>query len=143
MKALGKVVEILDNGTAKIQIIRHSACSKCHACSIGDEKIIFIEALNLINAKEGETVEIGFPKNSFLTAVLVAYFIPLIGFVSGIFLGKIIAGLFNLRLEDLFSVLIGILLMMEVYLIANSLNTRINNKKMSTPIILGIDKNSY
>ena len=97
----------------------------------------------MINAKEGETVEIGFPKNSFLTAVLVAYFIPLIGFVSGIFLGKIIAGLFNLRLEDLFSVLIGILLMMEVYLIANSLNTRINNKKMSTPIILGIDKNSY
>jgi len=33
--------------------------------------------------------------------------------------------------------------MIEVYIIANSLNTRINNKKMSTPIILGIDKNSY
>lgn len=141
MKAIGQVIELLDNDTAKIQIIRHSACSKCHACSFGNERLIFIDAINSIKAQKGEIVEIELPGSSFMIATVVVYLIPLMGFVTGIFLGKITARLYNFKFEDLFSVLIGILLMMVVYFIANSLNTRINSRKISAPNIIGITDN--
>lgn len=73
---------------AKIDLVRHSACGDCGACSMGDENMqMSVESLNQVDASVGDRVEIEMQTDNVLTAAFIAYVIPLTTFVLGIVFG--------------------------------------------------------
>lgn len=97
------IVISINNLIAKIQMKRTGACSGEHeGCPwnafaeniLKDE--IFIDAKNLINAKPGDKVEVAINSKYFKKAIFLVYIFPLIGLFTGLFLGILLASLFNL-----------------------------------------------
>ncbi len=89
-KALIRTVE--PDGTAKVLVIRESACSgdchKCTGCGAAKERILF-EAVNAIGAKPGDLVNIHAESGPVLAGAAVLYMVPLILFFLGYFLGDL------------------------------------------------------
>ncbi len=87
MREIGKVVAI-ENGIAKVQINRHTACGDCGACQVGQDKLVMETfAKNTIAAKIGDQVEIETKTTNILKASLIIYTFPLIMFIIGSLLG--------------------------------------------------------
>lgn len=74
---------------ATITYIRPDACEKCGGCNaMSQTGSITLKA----DCKEGDWVRVELPDNRFLSATLMAYVIPLVGFVGGLFLGNLLSG---------------------------------------------------
>lgn len=98
------------NDEAKVEIIRTSACDHCRGCKIGtDKKVLQIWVKNPINAKVGQTVEVELQTNMLLSAIFIAYVIPLIAFIIGISLGYKIGEYNTLKSREIFSFICGII----------------------------------
>ncbi len=89
-KALIRTVE--PDGTARVLVIRESACSgdchKCAGCGAAKERILF-EAVNTIGAKPGDMVNIQSESGPVLAGAAVLYMVPLVLFFLGYFLGDL------------------------------------------------------
>ena len=81
MKNKGTVVEI-NNNTARVKVIRSSVCSSCRNCEakgachielvLGNQtEDVFVDAVNNINAKPGDNVEIEFSSKKTLFVSLI------------------------------------------------------------------------
>ena len=140
LKTKGKVLELNSNNTAKVKVIRHSACRKCGICQFGNQKSEFIvEAMNLVNAHPGEIVEIEMEDQSLVIATIMVYLIPLLGFIFGVISGIYISDYMGIRFyKELFSVIMGILLMGMVYVIIKLFNNNIKKNSRFIPKILSI-----
>ncbi len=81
------------DGTAKVLVIRESACSgdchKCSGCGAAKERIFF-EAVNPIGAKPGDLVHIQSESGPVLAGAAVLYMVPLVLFFLGYFLGELV-----------------------------------------------------
>jgi len=76
-------------GKATITYIRPEACAKCGGCgSMSQTGSIELKA----DCKVGDWVKVSLPDGRFMTATLLAYVIPLIGFLAGLFLGYSLSG---------------------------------------------------
>ncbi len=88
-KALIRTVEA--DGTARVLVVRESACSgdchKCSGCGAAKESILF-EAVNAIGAKPGDLVNIQSESGPVLAGAAVLYMVPLLLFFLGWFLGE-------------------------------------------------------
>jgi len=74
---------------ATITYIRPEACAKCGACGgLSQTGSISLKA----ECKTGDWVKVELPDGRFMTATLIAYIIPLIGFLAGLFLGSALSG---------------------------------------------------
>ena len=85
------VVMSTDGDKAKVVMQRHSACGDCKGCRWGEEdSSMEIEAINSINAKIGDHVEIDMEHQNVLFAAFIAYMIPLIALITGVFIGNVL-----------------------------------------------------
>lgn len=76
-------------GVATITYIRPEACAKCGGCgSLTQTGTIDLKA----DCKVGNWVKVVLPDSRFMTATLLAYIIPLIGFLAGLFIGYYASG---------------------------------------------------
>jgi len=87
MKHSATVVKV--NGRYFAEIVRSEACGKCGACSIGQkEKMQF--PLPEGQYTEGETVFVETQDKVLYKATMLAYVLPLVSLILGIFLGSVV-----------------------------------------------------
>ena len=90
MEQLVRVVKKEPDGTARVVLVRQSACSgDCHKCSGcgAQEQTVFVSAQNPIDAPVGAFVVIQSESAPVLAAAAVLYLMPLALFFLGYFLG--------------------------------------------------------
>ena len=96
MEQKAKVHSVRDDGTARVVVIRESACSgdchKCSGCGAAKETLIF-DAVNAIGAAPGEVVTVTSESGPVLAGAAVLYMVPLALFFLGYLLGDVLAGL--------------------------------------------------
>lgn len=122
-----KAIVIEEQGDhAKVRIVRSSACAQCRRCAIGssDKKEFFIWSKNPLKAKPGQTVEVELKNTAFFQATIIAYLIPLIAFLIGITLGYKIPVPFKNMSQEIFALIIGILVMSASFMVNYLLNDR-------------------
>ena len=84
---IGLITNIKD-GTAQIRFLRGSACAHCGAClSIGDSEME-ISLPNTLGAKEGDRVAVDLAPKRLVQASLIAYAVPLVLLIAGVFIGS-------------------------------------------------------
>lgn len=90
MQQLVKVAACQPDGTAKVVLVRQSACSgDCHQCSgCGAAKeTVYFTAENPIGAKPGAVVTVESETAPLLKAAAVLYLLPLALFIAGYLVG--------------------------------------------------------
>ncbi len=88
----GTVEEIRRN-TAVIKVEKSSSCKHCadkDSCSVADRNML-IEVKNILNAKEGDRVEVSVPEGTFVKLSLMVYIFPIICLMAGAFLGNFLS----------------------------------------------------
>ena len=92
MEQLVRVVKQNDDGTARVVLVRESACSgdchKCSGCGAAKETIIF-DAQNPIGARRGDLVVVKSGTGPVMKAVGIFYLLPLVLFFAGYLLGNL------------------------------------------------------
>ena len=84
---IGLVMSIKD-GTAQIRFLRGSACAHCGAClTVGDSEME-ISLPNTLGAKEGDRVAVDLSPKRVVQASLLAYAVPLVLLIAGVFIGS-------------------------------------------------------
>lgn len=120
------IVESIDGNRMNVRILQVSACSTCHAntlCSSSEkvEKIIQINSFNGVYTI-GQSVTIIGKSGSGLQAVFLAYILPLIFLIGGIFLSGKFLFSGNEGLTAIFSLLITSLYYVLLYLFRKNLS---------------------
>ena len=85
----GTVKEILNNGLARVYFKAGGECAKCGACIIKGSEA-YIDALNEVKAKVGDTVKVEIPPGNVLKAVSLLFILPIICLLAGYFVGGIL-----------------------------------------------------
>ncbi len=88
MDRVGRVVELIDQSTAKVLMQKHTDCGKCGACGLGRDMDITTLADNNVAANVGDMVEMTMETKNILSAAFIMYTIPLITLLLGIFIGS-------------------------------------------------------
>jgi sigma-E factor negative regulatory protein RseC len=84
---IGLVTSVSD-GTAQIRFLRGSACAHCGAClTVGDSEME-ISLPNTLGAKEGDRVAVDLSPKRVVQASLIAYAVPLVLLIAGVFIGS-------------------------------------------------------
>ncbi|MBQ2966672.1 MAG: SoxR reducing system RseC family protein [Clostridia bacterium] len=79
-QVIGKITDVKENGYAEVKLDRKSMCGEsCAACGglCGLHDSI-IRAKNIVHAKKGDPVTVGIPTLKGISAMLIAYGIPLL-----------------------------------------------------------------
>ena len=87
------IVEETRRNTAVIKIEKSASCKHCSekdSCSVSDRNIL-IEVKNILNAKEGDRVEVSVPEGTFMKLSLMVYIFPVIALMIGAFLGDFLS----------------------------------------------------
>lgn len=106
-KEKATVLEIYNNNTALIELIKSEMCGECSFCSKG--KPIRVKALNDIKAVKGDNVIVEIEPLKKGTTILV-YLIPIICLILGYFIGFFIAKSFNIDGAENYGVLSSLVL---------------------------------
>lgn len=125
MEQLGKIVEIIDSNTVKLNMRKHTSCKNCGACHIGSNPDITIEAENTIHAKIGNVVEVSMRTQNVLSAAFIMYVIPLLILILGIAVGTM---LFNFENGEIYSILLGFFFLAISYLVIRQNEYKFNKK---------------
>lgn len=114
-----------------IKMTRTEACAKCRACIAGmSTKDMLVEADNECSAKVGDWVEMELRGNTFLTATLIMYGLPLVGLLFGVVLGYFVISPFLPQInQELLSFIVGILFTGLVFYWIKSQESRWASKK--------------
>ncbi len=84
------IVEEIRRNTAVIKVEKSSTCNHCadkDSCSVADRNMV-IEVKNILNAKEGDRVEVSVPEGTFVKLSLMVYIFPIVSLMIGAFLGN-------------------------------------------------------
>ena len=85
-----KVLSCSPDGTARVMLLRQSACSgdchKCSGCGAAEQTMIFT-ARNPLGAKAGDLVTVESESGPVLKAAAVLYMVPLVLFIAGYLVG--------------------------------------------------------
>ena len=126
MIQVARVVSV-DKDIAKVEIQRVSACGdNCGNCKGGCTSTkTFVEVDNSLKAKAGQYVKIEMKTNTFMKVVALSYIFPLIMLITGVILGTTLYDATRLNLpQELFAIMIGLLLMTVAYFILRLLDRR-------------------
>ena len=93
MDHFGQVMKLEEDHKALVKIRQYSACSKCGKCGgfIGDMNSrgeMMVEAVNPIDAQAGQFVRLETKSGNVLLAAVLLYFVPLVGLLAGLFIGR-------------------------------------------------------
>lgn len=136
MREKAIVVETMRNH-ARVEIRKSAACDGCKGCSVGREgKPLKVWAKDPIGVKVGQIVEIELSAKTFLSATLIAYGIPLLAFLLGVFLAFKFSKPLNIFAVEPFALFVGLALMSISYLMIHLLTgSKEVRKKYSSRII--------
>lgn len=113
MEQFGKIVEVVDDSTAKVTMVKHTSCKNCGACHIGSNPEVEITVENHINAKLGNLVEVSMTTQNILSAAFIMYIIPLIMLVAGVVIGTKIFSIYSNG--EIYAILLGFVLLAISY----------------------------
>ena len=135
----GIIVEVSD-GTAKVAVMKKSACDACAAsgiCHPGDQE--YMEASNPLGAKKGQKVKVVVAPQVFLKASLILYGVPMAALVGGAIIAKNLALRFGFEANsDLWAFLGGMACMLISFLFIRSYNKKVEKSGEYQPVIVEI-----
>ncbi|MDI9475784.1 MAG: SoxR reducing system RseC family protein [Natronincolaceae bacterium] len=139
MKQNGIIISINED-RAKVMLQRQTSCGDCKACKLGrDNPNIEVDAINSINAKIGDHVEIDMEHQSFLVAAFIVYMIPLFALIGGILIGNMMLDKFGMiEYKEVGSGLFGLLLTAITFVIIRLKEKSFKSDKRFVPVITGI-----
>ena len=104
------IVTKVDGIIARVAVQKKGTCEGCAAkgvCETTDAGME-IEALNPVQARVGQTVEVSLKPQAYLKGTILVYGFPLIAFISGVILGKNIGEKYFREINsDILSVVLG------------------------------------
>jgi len=138
------VIMSTDGDRAKVVMQRQSACGDCKGCRWGeDDASMEIEAINSINAKIGDRVEIDMEHQNVLAAAFIAYMIPLITLIAGVILGSVLLDKIGLvQYKEVGSSIIGLVLTGVCYAVIRSKESSFKANKSFIAVITGVSEES-
>ena len=111
-ESIGRVIKI-ENGQMLISMKRDSACGSCESCAAGCEsKEHIIKAKPRANYEVGDLVSIKVDSRKMLRGVMMVYLVPLLAFLLGIFVSNYIFSKFSFKVQDFYSIIIGVVLLL-------------------------------
>ena len=117
MEKLGIVKSIVD-GYMYVEVSRESpcgvSCASCHA-ACAESKTEIVKVNNLIDAKEGDVVEVHINSRNVLGYFLLVYGLPLLFLFIGTCISYYFLSKTNLKNYDVYSFLIGLVFMLTAY----------------------------
>lgn len=122
---VGTVVAI-DGDTTVVRFQRGSMCAHCGACLAIGEKEMETRVGNARGVRVGDRVAVTLSKKSFLTASALAYILPLVGLLIGLFAGHALGG-------ELGAILLGVVLCCLTYGLLHVLNKRFTARRSFEP----------
>ena len=132
------IVTKADGIVANVIVQRRSACDGCKvqgACKPSDEGME-IEALNPVQAKEGQKVKISIKPQAYLKGTIVIYGIPLLAFMAGVILGKNIGESYFKQMDsDIVSFISGFAALIISFLVVKAWSKKAETKTEFTPVI--------
>ncbi len=134
------VVMSTDGDRAKVVMQRQSSCGDCKGCRLGsDDMSMEIEAINSINAKIGDHVEIDMEHQNVLAAAFIAYMIPLITLIAGVFIGSVLLDKIGLaQYKEVGSGIFGLVLTGISFAVIRLKESSLRANKNFVPIITEI-----
>lgn len=141
MEQFGQVIETT-NDTATVNLQRHLTCESCGKCGIlsgSGRRDLTVEALNPVQAKNGQRVILETDDRQILFISFMLYLVPVAALLAGIYLGLVAAGRFNLTMNhELFAVLTGVAMMSVVFMLIRLWDSRVKNNPKYKPVITGL-----
>lgn len=136
----GKVIEILDNKRAKVLMQKHAAWGACGACQHGQENMsLNMIAVNGLNAKVEDMVEVNMETQNVLGAAFIAYGLPLFALVLGIAGGSFLLKKMGFTQNvEMYATVIGFLLTAMTYLLIKANEDSFKKDKKYMPVITKI-----
>lgn len=135
----GIVVETAGD-TAKVAILKKSACESCAAsgvCHPGDQE--YLEAANPLGSRKGQKVKVAIAPQTYLKASLILYGIPMVSLVGGAIIAKNIALTYGAEAQsDLWAFLSGMFCMVVSFLFLRRYNRKVEKTREYKPIIVEI-----
>lgn len=119
------LVVALDGNQARIRFLRGSACAHCGACLTAGENEMEVLLVNTLGAKVGDRVAVDLSPNRVVQASLLAYAIPLVLLIAGVFIGS--------RFSDWLGLVLGVLACGIAYLILRLVERRTKKKSSFQP----------
>ncbi len=129
MEQHGLVVKI-SNETAVVRFVRSAACERCGACIHFGETEAEIEVINKIGAQVGDVVCVELNAKHFLEANVLAYILPLVLLLLGVFIGS--------RKSNSFGAVLGVAFAGAGYMVLRLLEPRFAAMTKFQPRIVGI-----
>ncbi len=139
MEQLAKVLH--NNGDkALVKIERQSACQECHrecllAVNEHEVKDMEVEVDNPVQAKAGQTVKIEMNEANLVMASLIVYILPILGMITGYFLGSWIGSRFLLLSANTSGIIGSFILFFLVFLMVRMIDLRLKDNKGYHPQI--------
>jgi len=135
----GMVIETGD-GTAKVAIMKKSACENCAAsgvCHPGEQE--YMEASNPLGAKKGQKVKVVVAPQVYLKASIVLYGVPMVALVGGAIAAKNIAERSgSVANSDLWAFLGGMCCLFVSFLFIRRYNKKVERTREYQPVIAEI-----
>ena len=119
------LVVALDGNQARIRFLRGSACAHCGACLTAGENEMEVMLVNTLGAKVGDRVAVDLSPNRVVQASLLAYAIPLVLLIAGVFIGS--------RFSDWLGLVLGVLACGIAYLILRLVERKTKKKSSFQP----------
>ncbi len=129
----------LNKNTMLVEFERTSMCEKCGACERGQKNMI-MEVTKLDGAQPGDRVAVELPEGTLLKAALIAYGIPLVLLIAGLYIGGLLPEKTGLQIsKDLCSVICGLLLAGISYLILHLTEKKRSASGRFAPVVVALN----
>lgn len=140
----GKVVEIINDGLARVLLRRKKWCDHCASkdfCNppAEEEKEFSVEVDNPVGARIGDLVEIGLERGALFVASVWAYLVPSVLFVIGLATGYLaLSRLVPFVSREIVGLVFGILLLAVSFVLLRLVNNWLGKKGTFHPHITAI-----
>ncbi len=135
----GIVSEIVGD-TAKVAILKKSACEQCAAsgvCHPGDQDLM--EAANPLGAKKGQKVKIAVAPQVYLQASIILYGIPMAVFIAGAIIAKKLSMQYGHEANsDLWAFIAGAVCLLISFIFIRTYNKKVEKTQKYKPVIVEI-----
>ncbi len=124
------VVTAVENGIATVRFQRSDMCKHCGACLAIGERELETRVKNTLNAAVGDVVAVSMAGRRVLQASVLAYAVPLLFLLLGVWLGSYIS--------DVCALLFGVAGCAAAYLVLRALDRRRSFKARFAPRMTAI-----
>ncbi|HEY6011272.1 MAG TPA: SoxR reducing system RseC family protein [Nitrospirota bacterium] len=134
------IVAEVHGDSAKVAILKKSACESCAAsgvCHPGDQELM--EAGNPLGAKKGQKVKVVIAPQVYLKASIILYGIPMVVFVAAAILGKNLAVKYGAEASsDLWAFVAGAVFLLISFVFIHAYNKKVEKTQQYKPMIVEI-----